>query len=133
MKLLDTTFLIDYLGGEPAVERYLSAHEDAEFATTALNLKEIAVGRALQGDLDRHELRATFEWLDIVPFRPQHAIIAGEMEARLHANDETNQDKVRSLAVDILIAAVADAAGATVVTRNVDDFELFESISVESY
>ena len=34
MKLLDTTFLIDHVGDEPAVESYLSAHEDSEFATT---------------------------------------------------------------------------------------------------
>jgi Predicted nucleic acid-binding protein, contains PIN domain len=133
MKLLDTTFLIDYLGGDPAVESYLSAHEDSEFATTAINLKEIAVGRALQDGLDHHELRATFEWLDIISFRPQHAIIAGEMEATLRASDDANQDKVESLAADILIAAVAESTGSTVVTRNVNDFALFESVAVESY
>jgi PIN domain. len=55
------------------------------------------------------------------------------MEATLRASDDTNQDKVESLAADILIAAVAESTGATVVTRNVDDFELFESVAVESY
>ena len=55
------------------------------------------------------------------------------MEAMLRASDDTNQDKVESLAADILIAAVAESTGATVVTRNVDDFALFESVAVEPY
>lgn len=133
MKLLDTTFLIDYLGGDPAAETYLSAHEDTEFITTTINLKEIAVGYALQEQLDPQELQPTFAWLDIIPFQPQHAIIAGEMEAALHARENPNQAKLNALAADTLIAAVAKASGAAVVTRNVDDFELFDSVSVESY
>jgi predicted nucleic acid-binding protein len=32
-----------------------------------------------------------------------------------------------------LIAAVAKATGATVVTQNTDDFELLDGVSVESY
>jgi predicted nucleic acid-binding protein len=68
MKLLDTTFLIHYWGGVDAVREYLEANEDSEFVTTTLNLKEIAVGRELQGALDWHEIRSTFDWVRFVPF-----------------------------------------------------------------
>ena len=133
MKLLDTTFLIHYWGGHSDVREYLEAHEEAEFVTTTLNTKEIAVGRAIQGELDPFEIRSTFEWLTVVPFRFEHAIHAGELEARLHENDEINQDRINSLTGDALIAAVAREIGATVVTQNEDDFQLFDGVTVETY
>lgn len=133
MKLLDTTFLVHYWGGDPETRHYLERHADEEFITTTLNIKEIAVGRALQGQYDPHEIRSTFEWVDIVPFRIDHSFVAGQFEAALHRMEGVNQDKINALAGDLLIAAVANAAGATVVTKNTDDFEFFEGVSVESY
>ena len=133
MKLLDTTFLVHYWGGDDEVAAYLDAYEEEEFVTTTFNLKEIAVGRELQGELDRHEIRSTFEWVEIVSFEREHAFIAGELEAQLHRDDEVNGDKINALTGDVLIAAVAKAEGATVVTENVADFEPFEGVSVEQY
>lgn len=133
MKLLDTTFLIHYWGGIEEAGAYLEAHEEHEFVTTTLNLREIAVGRALQGRLDRHEIRSTFDWLSVVPFTLDHAFHAGKLEADLRSNTTYNQDKINALTGDSLIAAVAKERGATVVTENVDDFELFDGVSAESY
>lgn len=133
MKLLDTTFLIHYWGGREATRTYLEAHEDTEFVTSTLNIKEIAVGLALQGNLDRHALRSTFEWVEIIPFRIDHAVVAGELEADLQRDEAINQDKINALAGDVLIAAVARERGATVVTENADDFELLDGVSVETY
>ena len=132
MKLLDTTFLIHYWGGVDAVREYLEANEDSEFVTTTLNLKEIAVGRELQGALDWHEIRSTFDWVRFVPFEREHAVLAGELEAPLHRNDEINQDKINALAGDVLVAAVASEQNATVVTENTDDFDLL-GVPVETY
>lgn len=132
-KLLDTTFLIHYWAGRDAVASYLDAHEDdAAFLTTTINLKEIAVGRRLQGDLDPAEIRATFDWLEIVPFRPEHAFAAADLEAPLHDDGTTNRAEVNSLAADVLVAGVADVESATVVTRNTDDFERL-GVDVERY
>ncbi|MFB6176279.1 MAG: type II toxin-antitoxin system VapC family toxin, partial [Halobaculum sp.] len=129
MKLLDTTFLIHYWAGRERAREYLERHDEAEFATTTLNLKEIAVGRELQGELDRHEIRATFDWVDVVPFRAEHAFVAGTLEAPLHRDESVNRDKVNALAGDSLIAAVAKEREATVVTENVTDFEFFDGVS----
>jgi predicted nucleic acid-binding protein len=133
MKLLDTTFLIHHWAGRDAVADYLERHEDDEFVTTTLNIKEIAVGRELQGKLDPFEIRSQFGWVRIIPFQAEHAFVAGELEAALHRDEQINQDKINSLAGDVLIAAVAKATGATVVTQNTDDFEGLDGISVESY
>ena len=133
MKLLDTTFLIHHWAGQDAVADYLERHEESEFATTTLNIKEIAVGRELQGKLDPFEIKSQFAWVRTIPFQLEHAILAGELEAALHRDEQINQDKIKSLAGDVLIAAVAKATGATVVTQNTDDFELLDGVSVESY
>ena len=55
------------------------------------------------------------------------------LEAQFQKDPEVNQDKIYSLAGDLLIAAVAKATGAAVVTQNVDDFEQFDGVEVESY
>lgn len=133
MKLLDTTFLVHYWGGVDEVADYLEAHAESEFVTTAFNIKEIAVGRELQGELDRPEIRATFDWVTIVPFDMNHAFLAGELEAELHRNPEIDQDKLNSLTGDLLIAAVAKEKNAAVVTQNTNDFEMFDGVSVDTY
>lgn len=132
-KLLDTTFLVHYWAGRDAVKEYLEAREDtADFVTTAINLKEIAVGRELQGKFDPAEIRSRFEWVETVPFTTDHAMLAGQLEASLRASDEVNQQKVNELAGDLFIAAVAKELNAPVVTRNVDDFEPLD-VPVETY
>lgn len=134
MKLLDSTFLLDYWDGEDAVREYLERREEAEtFVSSVINLKELAVGRAIQGKLDRNEIRTTFGWVEFLPFEPGHAFHAAEIEANLHLEPGVNRDRINALAGDVLIAAVAKANGATVVTRNVDDFEVFEDVAVETY
>jgi len=133
MKLLDTTFLIHYWGGRPETKAYLEDHEDHEFVTTTLNIKEIAVGRALQGELNRAEILTTFDWLDVLPFDREHALIAGTLEAALHRDETVNRDRINALAGDLLIAAVAKHTGATVVTENIDDFATFSGVAVETY
>lgn len=134
MKLLDTDFLIDYWRGDAAVETYLEATTETEtFVSTTISLKELAVGRAMQDALDPAEFAATFGWLTFLPFEPAHAYEAPALEADLRAGDDVNQAKVNALAADLLIAGVARAEGATVVTRNDRDFATFDGVPVEDY
>jgi hypothetical protein len=133
MKLLDTTFLIHYWAGNQDAKDYLEQHSESEFVTTTLNIKEIAVGRELQGKLNRQEILTTFEWLTLIPLQADHAFVAAELEAELHRENSVNQDKINALAGDILIAGVAKDMGATVITENTTDFERFDTISVDGY
>ena len=127
--LLDTTFLIDYLGGSDDVRRFLGAHEDEEFATTAMNYKEVAVGLRLDDAFDPERLAAAFEWLDVVPVASEHALAASAFEAELYRSDDHTRRAVDAATADLLIAGVAEAEGMTVVTRNVDDFEPFVPVA----
>ncbi|KKF39784.1 twitching motility protein PilT [Halorubrum saccharovorum] len=127
--LLDTTFLIDYLDGSDGVRRFLEAHEDGEFATTAMNYKEVAVGLRLDDSFDPERLASAFGWLDVVPVGSDHALAASAFEAELYRSDNHTRRAVDAAAADLLIAGVADAEGMTVVTRNVDDFERFVPVT----
>jgi len=132
-KLLDTTFLIHHWGGHSDVKSYLDAQPaHTEYITTTVNLKELAVGRTLTGEFDPLELRTQFEWVDIIPISTAVAWKAAALEAPLHADTETNRDKLNSLAGDVLIAGAAEDRGATVVTKNVGDFAEL-GVPVEKY
>ena len=134
MTFVDTKFLIDYWAGEDRVREYLEETSQREtFVSTTINLKELAVGRAIHGRLDRHEFEGTFGWVTFLPFGEEHAIHAAELEAGLRKRDDVNQARVNALAADLLIAAVARAEGATVVTENVEDFAPFAGVEVTGY
>lgn len=133
MKLLDSTFLAHYARGTDVVSEYLSEHEGEQFVTSTINIKEIAVGAHLVDDPTLEEVLTDFGWVDIRPFSAEHAYFAGEIEAQLQDDPEVRQDRINALMGDVLIAGVAMALDAPVVTQNVDDFELFDGLSVETY
>lgn len=133
MKLLDTTVLIHYWSGDDDAGAYLARHEDAHrFVTTTINVKELAVGRHRQGQFDSAELTSTFGWLDVLAFDRTHAYEAAKLEADLWTSDRSRR-RIDSLAGDVLVAGVARALDAPVVTRNTDDFADFAGVGVESY
>lgn len=123
--LLDTTFLIDYLDGSDDVRRFLEAHGGDEFATTAMNYKEVAVGQRLNDAFDPQVFSAAFDWLDVMPIAIEHAVPASAFEAELYRSETHTRRAVDAATADLLIAGAAEAEGMTVVTRNVDDFERF--------
>ena len=124
--LFDTTFLIDYLGGDDGVRKYLEATEEEPLYTTSLNVKEVAVGHRLTDTFDRASFATTFDWLEVVPFTTEHAVEASRFEAALHRDENVTRRGVDAAAADLLIAAVASVEGATIVTRNGDDVERFD-------
>lgn len=133
MKLLDTRFLIGYERGREAVGAYLERYEDEEFVTSTICLKELAVGKHVVGSPSRADLTAQYGWLRIEPFTLDHAYHAAALEAPLYEDPDVNRDAITSLSGDVLIAGVARSLEATVVTRNVADFERLEGVAVESY
>jgi predicted nucleic acid-binding protein len=128
--LADTTFLIDYLEGNDAVAEFLSNRPaDPGIATSALNIKEVAVGEMIVADADPHSIDRRFGWLDVVPFSRSHASRAASMEASLREEDSFDP----SLLVDVLTAAVAVEERRPVLTRNVSDFESIPDVTIETY
>ena len=131
MKFLDTTFLIDNQHGDPEVQSYLETHEEETFATSVLNLKEVAVGRfmAQTPSPSQQDVRDDFRWLRIEPFSLSHGLAAAEIEAHLRNEDRHHSSQT----TDILIGGVAKTLNAPVVTRNTQDLDLFPGVAVETY
>ena len=75
---------------------------------------------------------APYGWLEVGPFRVDHAVAAGEIEAAPYADESVNRNEVNAVTGDLLIAAVARTMDATVVTNDGEDFERFD-VAVEGY
>jgi predicted nucleic acid-binding protein len=123
--LLDSTFLIDHLRGDPAaVERLASIFENGDDPIiTEIVVCEVRAG--LLADAERH-LVALVEPMEFVQPDPATAMRAGRWRAELRA-----RGWILSLA-DSLIAAAADSMSASVLTRNRRDFSL-TPVPVETY
>ena len=123
--LLDSTFVIDHLRGQPeAVDRLRRIFEDGDDPiVTEIVVCEVRVG--LRAEAEVH-LDAFLEPIEFVQPGAEVAMAAGRWRAELRVRGRT-----LSLG-DSLIAATADALGATVITRNVRDF-LLTNVAVESY
>ncbi len=113
--LVDTSLLIDYVGGMAAarsvVNSLLSEPND-------LLVCEAVVAEAMSGGTDdeRAAIAHLIEFLEYVALPPEGAFWAGESRRR------ASKTSPRSLG-DALIAAAAWFNDATVVTRNPRDFE----------
>ena len=116
--LLDTTVLIDYLRGKPAVERVdaLLARGDMP-CTSPVNVEEIVRG------LHSSEAAAAerlFDGLRIVPIGRAEGHQAGEWRRRFAAQGATLSQ------ADCLIAAAAQSVAALLATGNPRHFPMRE-------
>ena len=123
--LLDTTFVIDYLRGEPlAIARFEQFFADGdELLVNEIVVSEAATGARMHPDPD---LIAMLRPLEYVQPAVEAALIAGEWR-----RTALSTGHALSLA-DALIAAAAKASEATVLTRNLRDFAL-TPVRVEGY
>ena len=123
--LLDSTFLIDHLRGEPeAVRRFQEINASADEALlTGITAAEVWSGRrpGSEGDIERF-----LRYIEYVHPGPETARLAGEWRADARSMG-------RTVGVpDALIAATAFHQEAAVLTRNVRDFSQMP-VRVETY
>lgn len=106
--LLDTTVLVDFLLGRPAVERVISqpAHGETP-CNSPVSVEEIT--RGLRAPAAAEQL---FEGLRIVPIGRAEGCQAGEWRRQFAADGTTLSQ------ADCLITASARAAGAVLATGN---------------
>ena len=123
--LLDTTFLIDHLRGDPAaVQRFAKLFEDGdEPLVNDVVVCELATGARREPDPD---VLALLQAIEFIQPGPDSALLAGGWRREARAGGRT-----LSLA-DALIAAAAHAEDAVVLSRNVRDLSL-APVRVEAY
>ena len=114
--MLDSTVLIDYLRGRPAVRRVAALVAAGDIlATTAINVEEIVRGLRPTEEDSATEL---FAGLEVLPVDAAAAWQAGDWRRGFSMRGVTLWQ------ADCLIAATATVNGATLVTGNPKDFPM---------
>lgn len=132
MKVVDTTFLICLLRGDPkTVEKARELDEEGGAATTAVNAFELGYGvYRIMRDVERRleEAMRVLSNLEIFPLDLGAGLEAAEIAGTFDREGEGVDP------FDALIAGVVRAKGAEcVVTRNVAHFERIQDLKVEEH
>ena len=129
MKVLDTTFLIDYLDGIDATAEYLLARDDERFILPSPAYAEALVGEGNAPDGDVAEAKAELSWGEVYETGESTAELAGEIA------DEVGPQGPFLAGMDGLIAAVGRELDAPVVSADGDltHEETKKVVDVEEY
>lgn len=114
MKVLDATFLIDYLNGVDATAEYLLTNDDETFIFPAPAYAEVLVGEGNAPNGDVAAAKVDLAWGDVYEIDEETATLAGEIAAEIGAEGPF------LAGMDGLIAATGRELGAPVVSNDSD-------------
>ena len=130
MKVLDATFLADYLENVDTATRYLEEHSTERFVIPAPAFAEVLVGEGNgPNESDIKGVRDALSWAEVYPVDARTAITAGEIA------DEVGPQGPYLTGMDSAIAAVGRELSAAVVSadRDLTHPETAAVIDVEDY
>lgn len=128
--ILDTTFLVDLLRGDPEVaDLARELDERGSPVVTAITVMELIEGAALADvpDRSRDRVHELLSGLTTASFDSRAGARAGTVSAELSERGEQIEIP------DVVIAAVALERGESVLTRNTAHFERISGLDVEPY
>lgn len=116
MKVLDATFLVDYLAGHPATESFYRDHGGPEesWVIPAPALAEVLVGEGNHPDGDVDDAIEALRWASVYDVDEAIVARAGRIAGAVGANGPFLDG------VDATVAAVAEALDGTVVSAEED-------------
>lgn len=131
MKVLDATFLIDYLDGRPATREFYEEHsgDQIRWVAPVPALAEVLVGEGNLPNGNVDEARADLAWVDVHPVDERTAVTAGQIVTEIAPGGPYLDGP------DALIAAVGRELDAPVVSGDGDltHSETKRVIDVEKY
>ena len=130
MKVLDATFLADYLADVDAATQYLEEHSTEQFVIPAPAFAEALVGEGNGPDeSDIEGAREALAWAEVYPVDERTAVTAGEIA------EEIGPQGPFLTGMDGVIAAVGRELGAAVVSadRDLTHPETAAVIDVDDY
>jgi len=126
VKLVDTSFLIDYARGDDAAVAYLGAHDEEVIGASTIVLSELYRGLMITQEMTREAALSKYEWVEPVPFTNAAAAEAAAIYTELRADGAMINKS------DIYIAGTARSLGVSLVVGD-DHFDAIDSLTVETY
>lgn len=129
MYLLDTNTLVYFFRGEGDVARRLLAEAPSDIRVPAVVVYELETGlaKASEATRRRRQLETLLAAVQVIPFGMEEARAAAKARARLEAEGTPIGP------MDILIAGVALAHRAVLVTRNTREFSRVHGLRLENW
>ena len=132
MKLLDSTFIIDYLKNDEGARKKIDKEQNETFFFTDLTVYEISLGIFRLDESKKTKALAIFmrfiQSLDYLPLITEASLKAAEIKISLIKRGITIDD------FDCLIAASGIVNNIyTIITRNSKHFSSIDKIKVENY
>ena len=126
MYVLDTNTLIYYFKNQGQVAQRLAAVAPQEIVVSTIVLFELQVGIAKSTSPAKRiqQLQQLLSRVSLVPFDRDAAVASAAIRAQLE------QQGTPIGPMDVLIAGVAMARQATIVTRNVDEFSRVGGLAI---
>jgi tRNA(fMet)-specific endonuclease VapC len=125
---LDSNVVIAFLSGSPTLKQPFSDCV-GQMAISSLVLAELLFGarNSARPAANLIKLRSFSDLVNIVDFDPPCAEAYGQVRLDLRKKGRPSSD------MDMLIASVAIARGATLVTHNMKHFEMIEGLRLEDW
>lgn len=115
MKVLDSSFLMDYEHGDPATKQYLQDNSDERFVVPSIVYAEFLIGFALATDHTVADGRRALSWIDeVAPVDDETA------ESTAAVVEEVNDQGHALTGVDAVVAGVARERNAPIVAGDSD-------------
>ena len=129
MKVLDATFLIDYLDGVASAREYLQEHDNEAYVLPVPAYTEALLGEGNGPGGDIEGAREDLSWGEVHAVDERTAVTAAEIA------DEVGPQGPFLSGMDALIAAIGRELGAPVVSddRHLTHPETMKVVDVEEY
>jgi len=122
--VLDTNVIIHSLRGDPSVRRHLSQHRPTTLHITSITIAELEFGSLKSPTPDHHRRR----WREAIR---HYGHLAFDEAAALHHAHHRLATRHQPIGErDLLIAAIANANGLSVVTNNLSEFKRVRGLRV---
>ena len=126
---LESSFIIDLLNGLDAAVKVYEEIKDAPLTVTAI--ASVVLFEILRGEEENQEKIQSFEELRkkmiVLPFGEREAEEASKVEIAIHLNNQEISP------LDLLIGVTAKTNSATLITRNIKDFQKIDGLDLKAY